>query len=36
MALIQAEHDFNREVLRRLRERMDERREGGAPPPRKR
>jgi hypothetical protein len=36
VALIRAEHDFNREVLRRLRERMDERREGGGPPPRKR
>ncbi len=36
VALVRAEHDFNREVLRRLRERMDERREGEGPPQRKR
>lgn len=35
MLLRKAEHDFNREVLRKFRDRMDERRHGDGPPPRR-
>lgn len=35
MLLRKAEHDFNREVLRKFRDRMDERRHGDGPTPRR-
>lgn len=34
--LRKAEHDFNREVLRKFRDRMEDRRGGDGPPPRRR